>query len=354
MHSCGNEKEDTMKIQNIVLDESRNARLTAIIQDVEGEYGKIVNRPAIIVMPGGAYWYCSDREAEPVAFAYAKAGFHVFILRYAVGASRGWPYPLDEYEQTMELILQNQDEWHIMTDKIAVIGFSAGGHLAATAATMGKHRPNAAILGYAVLNRELTDICQKGMPYPVEEVDDETCPCFLFAARDDNMVDVSNTLQFQQALWEKGIMFESHIYAYGQHGFSTADPTINTNPICSRAANWVADSIAWLGDIFGILTPEGMTEPACAAKYSGDNEGTLSVDCTLTHLRKQTGVAETVLKDVFAQLELGIEQLYGPMSETITGLVKRFKLKDLMKMANIPQASIDELNAVLIQIPNQR
>ena len=226
-----------MKIQEIMLDESRNAKLTAIIQDVEGEYGNIKKRPAIIVMPGGAYWGCSDREAEPVAFAYSKAGFQVFILRYAVGEHRGWPYPLDEYEQTMELINEKQDEWHILTDKIAVIGFSAGGHLAATAATTAKHRPNAAILGYAALNKEISDLCQPGMPYPVEEVDDETCPCFLFAARDDNVVDVCSTLQFQQALWEKGIMFESHIYAYGQHGFSTAEPHINSNPIFSVCAN---------------------------------------------------------------------------------------------------------------------
>ena len=343
-----------MKIQEIMLDESRNAKLTAIIQDVEGEYGNIKKRPAIIVMPGGAYWGCSDREAEPVAFAYSKAGFQVFILRYAVGEHRGWPYPLDEYEQTMELINEKQDEWHILTDKIAVIGFSAGGHLAATAATTAKHRPNAAILGYAALNKEISDLCQPGMPYPVEEVDDETCPCFLFAARDDNVVDVCSTLQFQQALWEKGIMFESHIYAYGQHGFSTAEPHINSNPICSRVPNWVADSIAWLGDMFGTLTPAGMTEPTCGPKFSDDREATLSVDCTLGHLKKQTGMAELVLKDVFAQLQAGVEQMYGPMAETLTDFVKLFKLKDILKIAGIPQEVVETLDAALKQIPNQK
>lgn len=343
-----------MRIQEIILDESRNAKLTAILQDVEGEFGNIKKRPAVIVMPGGAYWSCSDREAEPVGFAYAKAGFQVFILRYAVGEHRGWPYPLEEYEQTMELISQNQEQWHVLTDKIAVIGFSAGGHLAATAATTAKHRPNAAILGYAALNREITDLCQKGMPYPVEEVDDETCPCFLFAARDDNVVDVSSTLQFQQALWEKGIMFESHIYAYGQHGFSTAEPHINTNPICSRVPNWVADSIAWLGDMFGVLTPAGMTEPACAVKVSGDYEEMLSIDCTMGHLRTQTGRAEIILKDVFTRLHSGMEQMYGPLADTVADFVQLFKLKDLLKIANVSQTAIDELNAALGQIPNQR
>lgn len=341
-------------MQEIMLDAERNAKLTAIIQDVEGEFGNIKKRPAIIVMPGGAYWGCSDREAEPVGFAYAKAGYHVFILRYAVGEHRGWPYPLDEYEQTMELLMEKQEEWHILTDKIAVIGFSAGGHLAATAATTAKHRPNAAILGYAALNKEISDLCQKGMPYPVEEVDDETCPCFLFACRDDNVVDISSTLQFEQALWEKGIMFESHIYAYGQHGFSTGEAHINTNRICSRVPHWVGDSIAWLGDMFGTLTPAGMTEPSCSAKFSDDREAFLSVDCTFGHLTKQTGMAEMVLKDVLAQLRGGMEQIYGPMVEYIIDFVQLFKLRELLVIGNVPQESINDLDAALRQISNQR
>lgn len=343
-----------MKMQEIMLDKSRDARLTAIIQDVEGEFGNIKKRPAVIVMPGGAYWGCSDREAEPVAFAYAKAGFQAFILRYAVGEHRGWPYPLDEYEQAMELIDEKQDEWHILTDKIAVVGFSAGGHLAATAATTAKHRPNAAILGYAALNKEISDLCQPGMPYPVEEVDDETCPCFLFAARDDNVVDVCNTLQFEQALWEKGIMFESHIYAYGQHGFSTAEPHINSNPICSRASHWVEDSIAWLGDMFGVLTPAGMMQPSCAPKISGDREQMLSVNCTMGHLKKQTGMAQQVLKDVLAQLQAGVEQQYGPMAGTIMNFVKLFKLKDILQIAGVPHKTVEALDAALKRIPNQK
>lgn len=343
-----------MKILEITLDAERNAKLTAMIQAVGGEYGKIDKRPAVIVMPGGAYWGCSDREAEPVGFAYSKAGYQVFILRYAVGEHRGWPYPLDEYEQTMELLQEKQEEWHILTDKIAVIGFSAGGHLAATAATTAKHRPNAAILGYAALNKEISDLCQPGMPYPVEEVDDETCPCFLFAARDDNVVDVCNTMQFQQALWEKGIQFESHIYAYGQHGFSTAEPSVNTNPVCSRASHWVADSIAWLGDIFGTLTSEGMTKPLCPAKVNGDREDTLSADCTLGHLNKQSGMAEIVLQDVFAQLQAGIEQLYGPLAGALNDFIKLFKLRDILKIADIPQDAVETLDAALRQIPNQK
>lgn len=64
-----------MKIYEMIINEERNVRLNAWIQDVDGEYGQIHKRPAIVVLPGGGYSMCSDREAEPVAFAYAKAGY---------------------------------------------------------------------------------------------------------------------------------------------------------------------------------------------------------------------------------------------------------------------------------------
>lgn len=342
-----------MQMQEIILDAARNAKLTAWIQDVEGEYGNIKKRPAVIIMPGGAYWSCSDREAEPVGFAYAKAGYQVFILRYAVGEHRGWPYPLNEYEQTMELIMEKQEEWHVLTDKIAVIGFSAGGHLAATVATMAEHRPAAAILGYAALNKEISDLCQKGMPYPVEQVDKDTCPCFLFAARDDNIVDVSSTIQFQQALWENGIIFESHIYAYGQHGFSTGEKYINTNFMCSRVPHWVADSIAWLGDVFGELKADGMTEPVCQGRVSGDWDENLSVNCTIGHLRKQGEAVRPILEEVFVKMEAGLEAVYGAMGKEVLKFVQLFKLKDLLNIMTVSQEEIDKLNEALTQIPNR-
>ncbi|MCX4372813.1 MAG: alpha/beta hydrolase [Dysosmobacter sp.] len=136
-----------MNAVKIVLNADRDVSLTAYIQEVEGEFG-FTKRPAMLVLPGGGYAMCSDREADPVALAYAKAGYQTFILRYTVTGKGLWPLPLEDYEQAMELIEQNAEEWHVDTDKIAVSGFSAGGHLTACAATMAKHKPAAAVLVY--------------------------------------------------------------------------------------------------------------------------------------------------------------------------------------------------------------
>ena len=76
-----------MKAEKIILNKERDVSLTAYLQDVEGEFG-FAKRPAMLVIPGGGYAMCSDREADPVAMAYAKAGYQTFILRYTCKIGR--------------------------------------------------------------------------------------------------------------------------------------------------------------------------------------------------------------------------------------------------------------------------
>ena len=187
-----------MKTIEVTLNEKRNVRLTAFIQDVGKEYRNITKRPGVLVIPGGGYMFCSDREAEPVALAYLNAGYDAFILRYTTNEVGSWPDPLQDYEDAMEYIINHADEWNLMADKIAVAGFSAGGHLAGAAATIAKHKPAAAILGYAVLNEQVDEIATNA-PRIVEEVNYDTCPCFLFAARTDNVVPIHNSIQMMDA-----------------------------------------------------------------------------------------------------------------------------------------------------------
>ena len=237
-----------MKTEKLVLNEERNVTLTAYIQQVEGEFSNIKKRPAIIVMPGGAYEFCSERAADPVALVYLRAGFQVFILRYSVAEHKAWRNPLDDYEQAYKLICEKSGEWAVDTQRIAVIGFSAGGHLAGCAATISACKPKAAILGYPVLNRATTNFYSETAPDVVSSVDENTCPCFIFASRNDNTVAVENTVEMLGALNKNGISYECHIYSDAPHGFSVADETVNARALdmCSRTPNWTADSVAWL------------------------------------------------------------------------------------------------------------
>lgn len=237
-----------MRVEELILNEERNVKLTAFIQKTDGEFPHIKKRPAMIVLPGGGYNFCSEREADPIAFVYLKAGFQVFILRYSVAENKSWRNPLDDYEQAYKLICKNSEAWGVDTDKIAVIGFSAGGHLAGCAATISACKPNAAVLAYPVLKKETAKRCCENAPDVVEAVDENTCPCFVFASRNDRVVPVENTIDFVSALNKNGVGFECHIYSDAPHGFSVADETVNDMgiPMCSRVPSWTKDSIDWL------------------------------------------------------------------------------------------------------------
>ena len=273
-----------MQTEFIVLNEERNVTLTAWLQPVGSDFAGVSVRPAVLILPGGGYHFCSDREADPVAFPYLKAGYHALILRYSLNEQAVWPNPLEDYEQAMELIGRNAEAWHVATDRIAVIGFSAGGHLAACAATMARHRPAAAILGYPVIDGDCARDYLASAPDVPSAVDGNTCPCFVFATRTDNLVPAQNTVHLINALCAHDIAFESHIYSNGPHGLSTGDECINDASFSGRYCKWVEDSIEWLCDVMGGISPGGLTAPRFGGKINGNREKTLNLDCTMKHL----------------------------------------------------------------------
>ncbi len=339
-----------MKTYEIVLNQERNVTLTAYIQNVGGEYA-FTERPAVLVLPGGGYAMCSDREADPVAMAFLKAGYQALVLRYTVTSKGKWPLPLEDYEAAMGLI-EEKTEWHIAKGKVAVIGFSAGGHLAACAATMAKHRPAAAILGYPAILQDILDLCQPGLPVPTEHIDRLTPPCFLFACRDDSTVPIVHSLAFQTALANSGIQFESHIYSYGDHGFSTADEYQQLQPMCDRAHDWVGDCLSWLKEVLGTFTTKGMTKPRYGSMVNGNLLLNLSADCTLEHLWKQTGAAETAMTQINGAIA-AVAKERGLQEGALRFALRNYTLKGVMAMSGFPEEAIEALDIILQQIPNQ-
>jgi len=344
----------TIATNNIILNENRNVTLTTMLQDVGGEFGEIRNRPAILILPGGGYSMCSDREAEVIAYPFLYAGYQAFVLRYSVKENRAWPNPLEDYEQAITLIRGKANEWHILPDKIAVIGFSAGGHLAACAATVSKKRPNAAILGYAAMEQDIADLIQPGadVPSPIAYVDGKTPPCFLFAARDDAVVPIHNTLNFQLALAEYGIQFESHIYAYGGHGFGTGVKNIAGDALCRRIPNWVADAIGWLEDVFGVLTPNGMATPVCPVKICGDYEDTLSVDCTYGYMKTQVA-AEGILAEFYGIVASVIQTRFSGNPKA-TEILDGMTIREMMQAIGFSGEKVQNINQKLMELKSNQ
>lgn len=336
-----------MRTETIILSEERNVSLTCYIQPVENEFHNIMKRPAVLILPGGGYGMCSDREADPVAFPYLKAGFQVFILRYSVKEYAVWPRPLEDYEEAMEMLREKSDEWHLYPDKIAVIGFSAGGHLAGCAATMARNKPNAAILGYAVLGEDVKG-CNVTAPDAIKAVDMFTPPCFLFSTRTDHVVPVDNTTRFMTALSDAGVAFEGHIYSFGPHGFSTADSSVaGTDDITPRASRWVSDSIEWLKELFGDFADLKLSKPKFSARINADAKETYSVDCSFGYLMSNT--------EARAVLEAALKGKMKEQAALIADLSSKFKnmtLRSIMDFGRISGELVDSIDNELKKIPN--
>lgn len=248
------------------------ATLEAVCVPQFGE-GDVQPRPAVVICPGGGYDYCSEREAVPVAMRFAGNGVQAFVLRYV--CRRPFPSNLLELAAAVAYVRTHAAEYEIDPDRIAVAGFSAGGHLAASLAVYWNSsliadaalsRPNAQILSYPVISAgqyahrgSIVNLVGEadGNAYENPRADavslekrvtQDTPPCFIWHTSDDNCVPVQNALLYCGALAANGIAFESHILPHGGHGLSLADETTaagewHLNPVC---AQWFAACIAWL------------------------------------------------------------------------------------------------------------
>ncbi len=223
--------------------------LTVYLPDASREMPRMAVRPGMLVIPGGGYGMCSDREAEPIALAFASKGFAAFVLRYTVGADKCFEMPLADVNEAMEIIHANAEEWGVNKEKIASIGFSAGGHLCAALATMGKIRPNASVLIYPCILESIGKVLAFPVPSLDEKVDENTPATFITASREDTCVPIKNSLAYATALEMAGIPFEIHIFEKGYHGYSLADWTVYSKAeeeYCAHLQCWFDLCVKWL------------------------------------------------------------------------------------------------------------
>lgn len=236
-------------------------------------------RPTVVICPGGAYWYTSDREAEPIALKFAAADFNAVVLRYSIENAR-FPAALLELSYAVSMLRENAEEWNVDTQKIVVLGFSAGGHLAANFGTLwnrdivkkalghkgDENKPNGMILCYPVINsgkyahrdtflnflgekandKELLELVS-----PEKQVNEDTPPAFIWHTFEDNAVPVENSLLMAQALTEKKISTELHIFPKGRHGLSLANEAVygNYTGEASECQVWADMAIRWIKNL---------------------------------------------------------------------------------------------------------
>ena len=251
-------------------------RFTGFIPKNYKEYCDGRRRPAVLVLPGGGYCVTSEREATPIALEFLSCGAAAFVLHYSVAPDR-FPTSLCQVYAAIRQIRDNADEWNIDPDRISVIGFSAGGHLAASSGVLwnsevakycgfadGRHKPNGMILCYPVItggekahrgsfDNLLGENASAGkVDYLSLEkrVDSDTPRAFIWHTFEDNCVPVENSLLFASALVKNGISTELHIYPHGWHGMSLVNDVLYKDGALpdsvKKAGTWVALAKEWL------------------------------------------------------------------------------------------------------------
>lgn len=264
-----------MIFKRVMLSEEDGAYLDCYIADPI----KYFTRKAMLVIPGGGYgMVCSDREGEPIAHAFMSYGYNAFVLHYYVGKEKPFPIQLIQSAQAIRHIKDHAEEYGLDAEQLFVVGFSAGGHLAASTGVLWKHpaiyealdmpygynKPKGVMLIYPVISatepyshwgsvHNLLATKEPGeeqcLAVSIEKhVDCDSAPAFIMHTSNDQIVDVRNSLALGAAYREAKLQFEMHIYPDAPHGAALGNAITGygkekyNNP---AIAEWVRMAAAW-------------------------------------------------------------------------------------------------------------
>jgi acetyl esterase/lipase len=228
------------------------------------------NGQAVVVCPGGGYGALAvEHEGKQIAQWLNSQGISAFVLKYRLGPRYRHPVMLQDVQRAIRTVRSRAAEWKVDAGRIGVWGFSAGGHLASTAAThfdRGKvgdadpvervsSRPDFAILAYPVITLTQEEVVHKGSrrnllgeaPDPQlaellsneKQVSAETPPTFLFHTNEDTGVPPENSVLFYLALRRAGVPAELHIYEKGPHGVGLGWSDLALSSWPGRLADWL-------------------------------------------------------------------------------------------------------------------
>ncbi len=228
-------------------------------------------KTAVVIAPGGGYAHLSMvKEGSDVAAWLNARGVAAFVLKYRLGMKYHSPIELGDAQRAIRTVRANAVQYGIAPDHIGMWGFSAGGHLTASAGTMfdagnvasvdpveqQSSRPDFLVLAYPVITMQdpylhkgsrtfllgdtPTQTAMDAMS-PEMHVTAQTPPTFLFSTTDDKTVPVLNSVMFYTALIKAGVPAEMHIFQHGGHGAGLAPANPQLEPWTEMLAKWMQE-----------------------------------------------------------------------------------------------------------------
>jgi acetyl esterase/lipase len=233
--------------------------------------GANATKTGVVVAPGGGYQHLSMvKEGSDIAHWLNARGVAAFVLTYRLGPKYHYPVELEDAQRAIRMVRANAAEYGIAENQVGMWGFSAGGHLAATAGThfdagnagasdtieQKGSRPDFLILAYPVITMEEPDVHHGSLKYLLGDTPDpalvrslsaelqvtkDTPPSFLFATTEDKTVPVVNSVMFYTALVKAGVPAEMHLFQHGAHGagLAAANPQLSVWP--DLLAKWMRE-----------------------------------------------------------------------------------------------------------------
>ncbi len=278
-----------MRSFTVTMNPSRNVTLEAVCFDLPSPDEQPTPlehpRPAIVICPGGSYQFLSQREADPVAAAYLAHGFNAFILRYSIREHALGLAPAIDAARAVRWVRAHAEELGVDPQRVAILGFSAGGHVAGQLATHWQDdelvaaerseyaalrflgvaanerlldypsRPDALVASYAVLGTGWATDQEPALTYLdlYDAVSPHCPPSFVWTTAEDAVVPPSQSARFATALEAQGVEVEYHLYDRGEHGLSTATQVANADraELPEGPGSWLPRSAAWLRETWG-------------------------------------------------------------------------------------------------------
>lgn len=262
-----------------------NIQMDCYIPEIFTHRNQQIQMPAMLICPGGAYQFHTPNECEQMAMKFCGSGYASFVLRYSVGENAAFPKPLIDASEALFYIRSHAEAWSIHPNRIAVMGFSAGAHLASALCTMwhypelqregmpfGGNRPDASVFGY--LPTTFEDMVERMQNVPgfhlhvlgtegrfadVKSltthalVDDRTPPAFMW--KNTKHIPESSYL-YADALKAAGVPYEVHVFS----------DKVSVNGTCEGwqcAKNtklWIMMAMNWLDFIYGVEDQPFITE----------------------------------------------------------------------------------------------